>query len=125
MSEIPVARVVGVACLGLVMVGLPFSVGAFTGGSENSIFYSALFDMLFTVGLGSFFGAIWTVIFWRLSDFAKATIGCIGTIGALLGLSVLHLEQDLPVVFSPGLLAYPAFGLTVMCLLAPVVGRNR
>lgn len=103
--------------IGLLLVAAAFILAATVGEARANVVTFALSETLFTAGLGTVFAAFFLVLLQKVSSRVKAVLGCLGLVGFLCGFSVIIEQQDIPVIFSPALLAYPALGLTIMSLL--------
>lgn len=118
-------RILGVGVAGILMIILAFTIGAIVGTNNATTASSALLDMLFVGGLGAIFGAIFAGIFKKTSAHVKSVLGIVGLFVAPFCQSIMDQQQDSPEIFSPALLAYPALGLVIMCVIQPLIkSRN-
>ena len=113
-------RLLGAATIGILMAGSPFLLGAFFGDNSASPVIHALSETLFTIGLSVIFGCAFAALFRKRSLQLKSALGCLGFPTGLFLLSIMNKQQEIPAVFSPALLAYPALGLVFMCVFMPL-----
>ncbi|MBC2681095.1 hypothetical protein [Corynebacterium anserum] len=112
------------AVAGVIMVIVSFVLGGTLEANESAIVFIAVAEMLYTAGLGLVFGSLFTATFRKVSDRMKSTLGILGLAAAIFCLSMLDQQRNLPVIFSPGLLAYPALGMACMGLAQPFMSAR-
>lgn len=119
----PIVKITVVFGIGLALVITPFALGAIVSDEYENVVASALVKMLFISGVGTIFSAFFLSLLHKVPKRVKSVLGCIGLAGFLFGIFVIEEQQHLPVIFSPALLAYPALGLVIMCLLTPLLEK--
>lgn len=113
------------AIAGMIMVIVSFVLGGSSEANESAIVSIAAAEMLYTAGLGLVFGSLFTAVLHKVSERIKSILGILGLAAAIFCLSMLNQQRNLPVIFSPGLLAYPALGMACMGLVQPLMSAPR
>ena len=121
-KQITIKNPLTISAVGLLLIPLSIALFATFGRGKNipEFVSSALVTVIFT-GVGLIFAGFFLRLLRNTSATAIAVLAIASLVVFIYGLSLMHVQQDEAIIFSPALLTYPALGLVLVPAFLPLL----